>query len=71
MNCVICNKSDEECLDFVTYTRGKRDVMVCTAHQPLAELTSAGSLERTVHLRLLKEALNLTWAQVDKPEVTS
>ena len=68
MNCIVCNREQADCLDYGVYERGDWEAMVCTEHQPIAKLTLRGSLEHTMNLRLLKEALNLTWAQIDAPK---
>lgn len=67
MNCVVCNKDQADCLDYGTYERDGREAMVCMGHQPISELKN-GKLEHTVNLRLLKEALKMTWAEIDPPE---
>ncbi len=70
MNCIVCNKDQVDCLDYAIYERGGRDALVCTEHQPISEPGPNKSLVHTVNLRLLKEALHLTWADIDKPEGT-
>ncbi len=67
MNCVICNLDQDECLDYGIYEQDGRKAMVCQEHQPLSELKN-GKLEHTLDLRLLKNALKMTWAEVDAPE---
>lgn len=64
MNCIVCNRDQDECLDYGIYERGGKSAMVCTTHQPISTLGSNKGLERTTGLRLLKDALGLTWEQV-------
>ena len=68
MKCVICGRDQVECLDYGIYTHGEEEAMVCTEHQPIAELQENGSLEHTDSLDLLREALGMTWKEMDKPE---
>lgn len=69
MRCVVCGKDEGECFDYGVYEwADEMEAMVCTEHQPLAEVGRAGSLEHTKNLDLLRRALKMTWAEVDKPK---
>ena len=69
MKCVVCSLEQAACLDYGIYERGGVEAMICTEHQPIAEIQEdTGSLEHTENLDLLRKALKLTWKDVDKPE---
>ena len=68
MNCVICNLDMAECLDYGIYRRGGFEAMVCTEHQPISTIQASGNLKHTPNLGLLRQALDLRWSDIDKPE---
>lgn len=68
MKCIICRTDEAECLDKAIYERDGVKAVVCTKHQPLAEIDEAtGSLKHTSKLDLLRKALKMKWKDVDKP----
>lgn len=69
MKCVICGVDEADCLDKAIYERKGVQAMVCTAHQPIAEIDpETGSLEHTEDLNLLRKALKMAWVSIDKPK---